>query len=347
VNNKHVLSAAVAAAMVGSLALSVVGSASADDEYVAPRTEWGHPDLRGVWNFSSNTPMERDRQYGDREFYTPEEVAERDERVAAAAEASDGMSSQGGVGGYNQFWIEGQPLDLNLRTSIIIYPENGRTPPRVEGAPIAFGGLGPDYDGTRPVRVAVGGIGKDGPEDRGISERCLMGFNSVPPFTPSMYNNNVQLFQNQDHFVIVNEMIGDPRIVPLDDRDRLPEHVTQWYGDSHGYWDGDTLVVVTTNFNDKTQSFRGTGDSSTKTLTERFTRVADRVVEYEFTIEDPKAFTDKIVGVFPMFSEDDAILFEYACHEGNYGMVNILQGERVTDGTWDYENHRAMRLEDM
>ncbi len=342
-----VLSAAVAAAMAGTLALTAVVSVSADDDYVAPRTEWGHPDLRGVFNFSSNTPFERPREYADREFLTAEEVAERDRRIAEAAAASDGQSSQGGVGGYNQFWVEGAPVDLNLRSSIIIYPENGRTPPRVQGAPVAFGGLGPDYDGERPVRVAVGGIGKDGPEDRGISERCLVGFNSVPPFTPSMYNNNVQLFQNETHFVIVNEMIGYPRIVPLDGRDHLPGHVTQWWGDSRGYWDGDTMVVETRNFNDKTQAFRGTGVGSDKILTERFTRVSDTVVEYEFTVDAPNAFEDKIVGVFPMFEEEGSILYEYACHEGNYGMVNILQGQRVEDGTWDYENHRAMRLDEM
>tara|TARA_R100001039_G_C1850950_1_gene111279 strand:+ start:802 stop:1935 length:1134 start_codon:yes stop_codon:yes gene_type:complete len=345
VKKQTILSAAIAAAVAGSMALTAV-SIQADDHdegFEAPRTEWGTPDLRGVWNFSSNTPLERSRDYGDRQFYTPEEVIARDQRAAEAAAASDGNSSQGGVGGYNQFWVEGMPQDLNLRTSILIYPEDGRMPARVEGAPVAFGGLGPDYNGERPVRVAVGGIAKDGPEDRGISERCLLGFNSVPPFMPSMYNNNVQLFQTEDHFVIYNEMIHESRIVPMDGRDHIPENITQWTGDSRGYWDGDTLVVETRNFNSKTQTFRGTGISSNKTLTEKFTRTAEGVVEYEFTVEDPLAFEDKITGIVPMFRSDGE-MFEYACHEGNYGMVNILQGQRVEDGTWDYENNRAMRL---
>lgn len=345
---QYILSAAIAAAMAGSLAMTAGVPASADNDYEPPRTEWGDPDLRGVFNFSSNTPMERPRDLGTQAFYdSVEEVIERDRRIAEAAAASDGQSDQGGVGGYNQFWIEGVPADANLRTSIIIYPEDGRTPPRVEGAPVAFGGLGPDYDGERPVRVAVGGIGKDGPEDRGLSERCLVGFNSVPPFNPSMYNNNVQLFQNEDHFVIVNEMIGFPRIVPMDDRPHLPEHMTQWWGDSRGYWDGNTLVVETKNFNEKTQSFRGTGVAADMFLIERFTRVDDRTVEYEFEVQDPKAFEDKIVGVFPMWEEEGNRLHEYACHEGNYGMVNILAGQRVEDGTWDHENNRAMRADEL
>lgn len=341
---QYLLSAAVAAALAGSLALTAANTSQADDDYTAPRNEWGQPDLRGVWNFSSNTPFERPRDYADREFYTPEEVIARDARLAQAAADSDGMSSQGGVGGYNQFWVEGAPTDLNLRTSILIYPEGGRMPARVQGAPIAFGGLGPDYQGERPVRVTVGGIAKDGPEDRGISERCLLGFNSVPPFMPSMYNNNVQLFQTDEHFVIYNEMIHESRIVRLHDSEHIPEQITQWTGDSIGYWEGDTMVVETRNFNYQSQTFRGTGVSSDKTLIEKFTRTGDNVVEYEFTVIDPKSFEDKIVGIVPMFRADGE-MFEYACHEGNYGMINLLQGQRVEDGTWDYENHRAVRAE--
>tara|TARA_R110002072_G_scaffold269868_2_gene429447 strand:- start:184970 stop:185995 length:1026 start_codon:yes stop_codon:yes gene_type:complete len=341
VKKQYFLSAAVAAVVAGGVALTAVQSSMADDNYVAPRNEWGQPDLRGVFNFSSNTPLERPREYGDRQFYTPEEVIARDEAAAAAAAASDGQSSQGGVGGYNQFWVEGLPIDVNLRTSMLIYPENGRMPARVPGAPIAFGGLGPDYNGERPVRVAVGGIGKDGPEDRGISERCLLGFNSVPPFMPSMYNNNVQLFQTDDHFVIFNEMIHEARIVRLN-QEHIPENITQWTGDSIGWYEGDTLVVETKNFNAKTQSFRGVGVGSNKTLIEKFTRRSDSVVDYEFTVIDPLAYEDKLTAVVAMFQTDDEI-FEYACHEGNYGMVNILQGQRVEDGTWDYDNNRAIR----
>ncbi|MEX1199055.1 MAG: hypothetical protein WEB57_14490 [Pseudohongiellaceae bacterium] len=348
---QYLLPVAVAAAMAGSPAMAdnaLVGelSPNLDPDYEAPRTEWGDPDLRGVWNFSSNTPTTRPSEYGDTNFLTPEEVIERDEMVAAAAEARDGQSDQGGVGGYNQFWVEGNPEALNLRTSVIIDPSNGQLPGRVPGAPMAFGGLGPDYDGERPVRVTVGGIAKDGPEDRGLSERCLMGFNAVPPFNPSMYNNNVQLFQTEDHVVIHNEMIHHSRIVPMDGRPHIPEDVTQWTGDSRGYWEGDTLIVETRNFNEKTQTYRGTGVSADKTLIERFHRSADDRIEYEFTIRDPKAYEDEFTGTFPLFATDGKI-HEYACHEGNYGMVNILRGERVEEGTWNREENRAMTLEEL
>ncbi len=321
-----------------AISMSVAASLSAaafaaDSNYTAPRNEWGQPDLRGVWNFSSNTPLERPARYAEQEYLTDDDVARIREEAQAEIASSDGNSSQGGVGGYNQFWIEGLPVEENRRTSLIIDPPNGRMPARVPGAPVAFGGLGPDIEGERPVRFTVGGVGKDGPEDRGLSERCLMGFNSVPPFMPSMYNNNVQLFQNKDHFVLLNEMIHEARIVPIDGRPHLPGDIEQWTGDSRGYWDGDTLVVETTNFTDKTQSFRGTGVAKNMHLIERFTRVADDKVEYEFTVSDPQAFVAPVTVLVPMIKVEEAI-YEYACHEGNYGMVNILRGQRVEEGTY-------------
>lgn len=321
-----------------AISLSVAAAISAtayaaDSNYIAPRNEYGQPNLRGVWNFSSNTPLERPAKYANQEFLSEDDVTRMREEALAEIAASDGNSSQGGVGGYNQFWIEGTPLEDNRRTSLIIDPPDGRMPKRVEGAPVAYGGLGPDYKGERPVRVTVGGIGKDGPEDRGLSERCLLGFNSVPPFMPSMYNNNVELFQNGDHFVIFNEMIHEARIVPIDGRPHLPDNVEQWTGDSRGYWDGDTLVVETRNFTDKTQSFRGTGISKNMKLTERFTRVADNQVNYEFTVDDPKAFEGPVTVLVPMAKMEEQ-LYEYACHEGNYGMVNILRGQRVEEGAF-------------
>jgi hypothetical protein len=330
VNTRCLLSIAISMSVAASLSAA---SYAADSNYTAPRNEWGQPDLRGVWNFSSNTPLERPAKYAEQEFLTDDDVARIREEALADIASSDGNSSQGGVGGYNQFWIEGLPIEENRRTSLIIDPPNGRMPARVPGAPVAFGGLGPDIEGERPVRFAVGGIGKDGPEDRGLSERCLLGFNSVPPFMPSMYNNNVQLFQNKDHFVIFNEMIHESRIVPIDGRPHLPADVAQWTGDSRGYWDGDTLVVETINFTDKTQSFRGTGISKNMRLIERFTRVSDEKVEYEFTVNDSQAFVAPVTVLVPMLKMEEEV-YEYACHEGNYGMVNILRGQRVEEGTY-------------
>jgi len=296
-----------------------------DSDYVAPRTEYGQPDLGGVWNFSSFVPLQRPAQFADKAFLTQEDIA----AIAAQTEAGLEALNNIGVGGYNTFWMENAGAGDN-RTSLITYPENGRLPETVEGVPVQIGGLGPDEPGTRPVRMTVGGIAKDGPEDRGTSERCIVGFNSGPPFMPNLYNNNVQLIQGEDHVVIMTEMIHDARIVPLDGRDHIDDSIRQWSGDSRGYWDGDTLVVETRNFNDLTQSFSVFGSAYDKLLTERFTRVDEFTVNYEFTVDDPSTFKDKITVMVPM-AKVDGLMYEYACHEGNYGMVNILRGERMEE----------------
>ena len=258
---------------------------------------------------------------------------EESDAIAANMEASFEQLNEYDVGGYNTFWVENAGRGDNLRTSLITYPSNGQLPKRVEGINIQnppFGGLGPDFRGKRPVRTPVGGIGKNGPEDRGISERCIVGFNSGPPFVPSLYNNNVQIVQNKDTVVVVTEMIHDARIIPLTKSNHVEEEIRLWTGDSRGYWDGDTLVVETKNFNDLTQSFSVFGSATGKFLTERFTRVNEYTVDYEFTIEDPDTFTDRITARVPM-SKVDGLMYEYACHEGNYGMVNILRGERMAE----------------
>jgi hypothetical protein len=258
---------------------------------------------------------------------------EEADAIAANVEASFEQLNEYDVGGYNTFWVENAGRGDNLRTSLITYPSNGQLPKRVEGINIQnppFGGLGPDFRGERPVRTPVGGIGKNGPEDRGISERCIVGFNSGPPFVPSLYNNNVQIVQNKDTVVVVTEMIHDARIIPLTKASHVEEEIRLWTGDSRGYWDGDTLVVETKNFNDLTQSFSVFGSATGKFLTERFTRVNEYTVDYEFTIEDPDTFTDRITARVPM-SKVDGLMYEYACHEGNYGMVNILRGERMAE----------------
>jgi hypothetical protein len=203
-------------------------------------------------------------------------------------------------------------------------------PEAVEGAPRQYGGLGPDIPGTRPVRYVVGGIAKDGYEDRGLSERCIVGFNSGPPFVPSLYNNNVQIFQSKDTAVIMTEMIHDARIVPLTKDAPIDSDIRLWSGDSRGWWEGDTLVVETQNFNGLRQTFNSTGANIDMVLTERFTRTAYDTVEYEFTIDDPSTFTDKITAIVPMTKVAGQI-YEYACHEGNYGMTNILRGMRAEE----------------
>jgi len=305
---------------------------SAQGGYETPRTEWGQPDLQGVWNFSSNVPLQRAQRYGDREYMTTEEVAEMRARLQAADAASDQAVAQrdGGPGGYNDFWVESAGITDRIRTSHIVYPTNGRLPSTVEGVDIIAGGLGDDVSGERPVRFVVGGISKDGPEDRGLSERCIVGFNSGPPFMPSLYNNNVQIFQSKDTAVILTEMIHDARVIHIGERPPLDENIGLWTGDSRGYWDGDSLVVETRNFNGLTSSFSAFGDSEDKLLIETFTRIDDLTVDYEWTIDDPSTFTDRITAIVPM-TKVGGQLYEYACHEGNYGLQNTLRGERVAE----------------
>ena len=312
-----------------SLALSA-------QDYDVPRTEWDQADLQGVWNFSSNVPMQRPSRFGERQFLTEEEIAEAQARRAEADANSDAALPIEGVdGSYNDFWIENAGIGGNVRTSHIIYPTDGRIPDLVEGAVTPQGVYGgATTGGTRPVRIGAGGIGTDGPEDRGLSERCIIGFNAGPPFVPSLYNNNVQIVQSKDTVVLMTEMIHDARVVPLYDSAaelaELDDMVRLYTGDSRGYWDGDTLVVVTKNFNDLSPSFGSVGTSYDKVLTEKLTRVGPYTVDYEFTIDDPSTYSDIFTGIVSM-TKVDGLLYEYACHEGNYGMVNILRGARVQE----------------
>ena len=321
----------VLALLLGGSSLSLFAQ-----DYEAPRTEWGQPDLQGVWNWSSNVPMQRPSQYGERQFLTQEEVEEFARRRAAADAGSDAALNIEGVdGSYNDFWIENQGIGGNVRTSHIVYPEDGRLPEVQEGVVEQQGVYGGITTGeTRPVRITAGGIGADGPEDRGLSERCIIGFNAGPPFVPSLYNNNVQIFQNRDTAVLLTEMIHDARVVPLYDSkeafDNLDDDIRFYTGDSKGYWDEDTLVVVTQNFNGLSASFGQSGTSYDKVLTERFTRVDPFTVDYEFTVDDPATYTDSFTGVVSM-TKVAGLLYEYGCHEGNYGMVNILRGARVEE----------------
>ena len=203
------------------------------------------------------------------------------------------------------------------------------------GVEVQFGSLYADYPGPRPVRYRSGGIGADGPADRGLAVRCILGFNSGPPMVPIGYNNNVQLFQTEQYVVIFNEMVHDSRVVPLDGRPHLPDRLRQWMGDSRGQWEGDTLVVETTNFTDKTSSFsptlsRAIGTGANLTLVERFTRLAADTLRYEYTVTDPSTFTRSFTAGIEMQLSEGSV-YEYACHEGNHGLENILSGARAEE----------------
>ena len=295
------------------------GQEEASDAWQAPRTPNGRPDLQGVWDFRSLTPLERPEAIADQDVFTAEEAAQfTEERLAALDKDQPGPDGRIPLsGGYNDFWWDyGRQLTDDLRTSLVVDPPNGRIP--------ALTAAGNERAGLR--RTA---LGRDahGPEDRGAFERCILGFNAGPPMNPSAYNNNMQLFQTADHVVILNEMVHDARIVPLDGSDHLPDDVRQWRGDSRGRWDGDTLVIETRNFTDKT-SFRGTGPRLH--LVERFTRVEDGILLYEYTVTDPESFEHPWSVAVPM-QRNDLPVFEYACHEGNYGMLNLMVSARAED----------------
>ncbi len=323
-------------------ALSTALIAQQDTNYDAPRTQWGQPDLQGVWNFTTEVPLQRSSQYGDRQFLTAEEVAEIQAEVEAALNdtanepdpdlAERGVPEPGErfVFGYDNFWYENVSIGEALRTSRIYYPENGRMPRVKEGAPVSGSGFLQDTDGERPVRFTVGGIGKDGPEDRGLSERCIVGMNEMPPHQPNRYNNNIQIVQNRDHVVMLSEMNHNARIIRLENNAPLTDDIRLWTGDSIGYWEGDTLVIETRNFNGMSHSFGSFGTSWDKKLIERLTRIDDNTITYDWTLEDPSTFTDKISAI-TTFNKTSGQIYEYACQEGNYGLLNVLRGEREAE----------------
>ena len=323
----HVLLVILACASAGLL------FAQSSKQYQSFRTEYGHPDLQGVWNFSSNIPMQRDQRFGVREFLAPDELQEVRQgcykKAQAAARASGDDSVVPAFALFElisyDFWEE----RWNWRTNPPLCLSSQALAEAVNGNEFLYSGR-VDIQGFRPVRFVIGGIGRDGPEDRGLSSRCLVGFNAGPPFVPSRYNNNVQIFQGKDAVVIMTEMIHDARIVPLSNEKHLDDSIRLWSGDSRGWWEGETLVVQTKNFNGLRQTFNFTGSNKEMILTERFTRLAYDQLEYAFTIDDPATFSDKISAVVPMTKVAGQI-YEYACHEGNYAMTNILRGARIEE----------------
>ncbi len=338
-------------AMANAIDLSLFdAAATARAAAVAgPRTPWGAPDLGGVWDFRTLTPLERPEALADKAVLNPEEAAAFRTTALESrnADRRDGGASRDVERAYNDFWWDyGDSLTADLRTSLIVDPPDGRIPPRVDGVDDADQAR--RVARRRPVRERVViGSPAHGPEDLGLSERCMLGFNAGPPMLPSAYNNNIQILQTPDHVVIFNEMVHDARIVPLGDVPHLPGDVRQWLGDSRGRWEGDSLVVESTNFTSKTGSFytiaRSYGSGETARLVERFTREDGDRLRYEFTVDDPATFSQPFTAMIPM-TRTDAPLFEYACHEGNYGMTNLLAGARVQERAQtprDVEDGRA------
>ena len=307
--------------VLAALALVPLLTAPAVGQGEAPRTPSGAPDLQGVWDFRTITPLQRPEELGDQEFLTEEEAASREQAAVARDielwEAAPRRTEAGGsVGAYNNFWMDrGTNVIETRRTSLIIDPPNGRMPPLTE-------------EGERRAeerRIRRAEHPADSWLDRSSFDRCILGFNQGPPMTPGGYNQNMQLFQTEDHVVVLNEMVHDSRIIPIDGRPR--PGIDSWTGESRGHWEGDTLVVETTDFSAK-HSWRGT--TPERHLIERFTRVDEDTLLYEFTVTDPGTWTAPWTAQVPM-RLNELPLFEYACHEGNYSLEGILSGTRADE----------------
>ena len=302
------------------VAIAALAPVSVDAQSV-PRTPWGAPDLQGVWDFRSLTPMERPDDLADTEVFTAEEAAEFSE--ASIRRRSRDNDTSGRVVPYNDFWFDEGTSVTTQRTSLIVDPPNGRMPAMTTGAMKRVEAARMARKGTGAHEPTPGGFVEDlGPGH--LQVRCILGFNSGPPMAPSAYNNNMQLLQTENMVVLFAEMNHDARFVYLDDRPGLDPDIRQWHGDSRGYWDGDTLVVETRNFLRETNFQRG-ATTENLTLTARFTRVNEDTLRYDATLDDPTVWISPWTYSVPMQRLDQP-LYEYACHEGNYGIYNILAG---------------------
>jgi hypothetical protein len=308
----------IAALTLAALPVAGQGRPVSSARPAPPRTPDGKPDLQGNWSFATVTPLERPADLAGKERLT---AAEAEEYAKRAVERNDADRRTPGTAGdvalaYNNFWYDrGTKTVGTMQTSLIVDPADGRLP-----------ALTPAAQRAAEARAEIRRRNTEGPEERSLAERCLL-FNAGPPLLPGPYNNNLQIVQTKDYVVIANEMIHDTRIVPLDARPHLPSAMRRWQGDPRGRWEGDALVVESTNFSDKTAA-RGT-DRNLR-LIEKFTRVDADTLHYEFTVDNPTAFTRPWTVSLP-FTRFDELIYEYACHEANYAMEGMLKAARLAE----------------
>jgi hypothetical protein len=304
----------------GMLLITVVtlGLGTAGVEAQHPTTPDGVPDLQGVWDYRTLTPLERPAAFADRAFMTPEEAADYERRAAERTDGRPPDDPRRDPSVHPPDWLDyGKTLQRDLRTSLIIDPPDGRIPALT---PAAVARQAERRQGARGRGSA------DNPEDRSLFERCIT--RGLPDsLLPAGYNNNLQIVQTPGYVLLYIEMIHEARIVPTDGRAHLPGSVTQWMGDSVGRWEGRTLVVETTNFSDRI-SFRGA--TPRMRLIERFTRLDQDTLEYRATVEDPETWVRPWTVSLGMARSDER-MFEYACHEGNHGLANILSQARTLE----------------
>ena len=321
----------IALASLASIPLAAQAQKTTAKPWIPPRTADGKPDLQGIWNYSTLTPLERPAELAGKAVFSEDEAVEFERRtlqnrnvdlnrqttVTARGVINGTPETEDLASAYNEFWWDrGTRIVGTRRTSLVVDPPDGRVPPLTPEAQKRMAALA--VANQRPAQ---------GPEDRPLSERCIVRPNSGPPMIPGGYNNNFQLAQVPGYVVIYNEQIHDARIIPTDGRPHLPKSVRQWLGDSRGRWEGNTLVVDTTNFTGKTNL---RGSSENMHLVERFTRTDRDTLLYEFTVEDPQSFTKQWTAQIPM-TRSGELMFEYACHEGNYSMFTTLTSARALE----------------
>jgi len=319
-----VLTVAVALGSVASVELAGQ-SASRGSNGASLRTAWGVPDLQGTWTGSTITPLERPREFGDKAVLTKEEAAALEGRARKQA-STERAPAQGDPGTYNQIWFDPSSAVLpDRRTSLIVDPPDGRIPFTPEGRALATKASSHYGTGARDSYV-----------DLDTGERCLTDGMPIPYWTG--YNNNYLIVQTPQHVAILAEMFHDVRVIPVDGRART--NLPQWMGESRGHWEGDVLVVETSNFADKSNYWWATSWRASRPsmrMVERFRRIDAETLDYEFTMTDPAMFTRSWTAKFPLTTNQKARgvtegpLYEYACHEGNYAIVNVLKGARAQE----------------
>jgi hypothetical protein len=307
-------------ASIAFVLLVTASAAGQAKKWTPPRTPDGQPDLQGFWTNNTYTPLERPQNV-TKEFYTKEEAAEMEKRAAAQETEQTVPGTVADVHyDFTQFGLDRNQSQhaLNLRTSLIVDPADGRLPPlTAEGKKTAA---------QRAEAAKL--VGRwDSAQSNDLDDRCIIMVGAGPPMLPAAYNNNYQIVQAPGYVMILFEMIHDVRVIPMDGRPHAPRNVRQWLGDSRGHWDGDTLVVETTNFNGKNPL---RGSSENMRVTERFTRVDADTIQYKFTVDDESTWSKPWTAELPM-KKTVGPLFEHACHEGNYGLMNTLVGARLEE----------------
>ena len=318
-----VMSVLAAGIVVGALAATANAQTTTSSSVRAPRTPWGDPDLQGVWTNATATPLERPKELEGKQVLTDEELAERDRQVAQE-NSTDNAPPAGSPGSHNEFWRERGRL--GTRTSLLVDPPDGKLPPvTAEG-----------QKAQTQLAAARKTSPADGPESRSLFERCIT--RGLPgAMMGNFYNHNYHILQTSGYVVISVEMIHDARIIPLDGRPHVGPQIRQWLGDSRGRWEGNTLIVETTNLHNisdrSINSMLGIimfGTSATGRVIERFTRLDADTIDYQVVLDDPATYTQPWTATIPM-TKLQGTLFEFACHEGNSGMVGILSGHRAEE----------------